>query len=217
MSELIISVSGVRGIIGDGLDSRVAGRLARAYATILGEPGRVVLARDSRASGAQLGQAVGVALVEMGFEVIELGIVSTPGAALMTIEEKADGAVVITASHNPSQWNGLKFLGPDGLGLSPEDMAELRRMFHDKSFRPSPAGREEGQIHPNHSTHQLHTSKVLQQIDIEAIRHNNFRVVLDSVNGSGGPGARLLLEKLGCELILDGEASLDISSMDPKR
>ena len=207
MSELIISVSGVRGIIGDGLDSHAAERLAQAYAAMLGKPGRVVLARDSRPSGAQLGQAAGAALVEMGFEIIDLGIVTTPGAALMTIEEKADGAVVITASHNPSQWNGLKFLGPDGLGLSAEDMAELRRMFHDKSFRPRPTGKE-GKIRQNHNTHRIHTSKVLGQIDVEAVKRRKFRVVLDSVNGSGGPGTKLLLEKLGCELIhINGQAN----------
>ena len=207
MSELIIGVSGVRGIIGDGLDIHAAERLAQAYAAMLGKPGRVVLARDSRPSGAQLGQTIGTVLVEMGFELIDLGIVTTPGAALMTIEEKADGAVVITASHNPAQWNGLKFLGPDGLGLSAEDMAELRRMFHDKSFRPCPAGKE-GKIRQNHSTHQVHTSKVLQQIDIQAVRDNNFRVVLDSVNGAGGAGGKLLLEKLSCELIhINGQAN----------
>ena len=200
MSELIISVSGVRGIIGDGLDGQVARRLARAYASILGQAGRVVLARDSRPSGDELSKAVGEALSEMGSEIIELGVVSTPGAALMTVKEKADGAVVITASHNPGQWNGLKFLGPDGLGLSGEDMAKLKAMFLDESFEPSAAG-EKGKIHPNDTTHQVHTEDVLQQIDIQAIKKKNFRVVLDSVNGAVGAGGKLLLEKLGCELV----------------
>ena len=200
MSQLIISVSGVRGIIGDGLDVQVAQRLAQAYATILGQPGRVVLARDSRPSGIELAKNVADALGEMGSELIELGIVSTPGAALMTVKEKADGAVVITASHNPGQWNGLKFLGPDGLGLSAEDMAKLKAMFLDESFQPCPAGNK-GKIHPNNTTHQVHTSDVLRQIDIQAIKKKNFRVVLDSVNGAGGAGGKLLLEKLGCELM----------------
>ena len=140
MSELIIGVSGVRGIIGDGLDGQAARRLARAYASLLGQAGRIVLARDSRPSGGELSKAVGEALCEMGSEIIELGIVSTPGAALMTVKEKADGAVVITASHNPGQWNGLKFLGPDGLGLSADDMAKLKAMFLDESFEPCAVG-----------------------------------------------------------------------------
>ena len=129
MSPLIISVSGVRGIIGDGLDSRVADRLARAYAGTIGQSRRIVLARDSRSSGAELAGSVSRAFSEMGFEVIDLGIVTTPGAALMTTKLKADGAVVITASHNPAQWNGIKFLGPDGLGISAEGMADINRLL----------------------------------------------------------------------------------------
>ena len=205
MSELIIGVSGVRGILGDSLDSRVVERLAGAYGALLGKAGRVVLARDSRPSGAEFARTVGKALVGMGFEVIELGIVSTPGAALMVVEEKAEGAVVITASHNPSQWNGLKFLGSDGLGLSAEDMAKLKGMFLDECFRPCSAGKQ-GKITQNHSTHQTHTARVLGQIDVEAVRGRKFRVVLDSVNGAGGPGGKLLLGELGCELIhINGE------------
>lgn len=205
MSELIIGVSGVRGILGESLDNSVVERLAGAYGAMLGQPGSVVLARDSRPSGAQFSQIVGKTLVAMGFEIIELGIVSTPGAALMTVEAQAAGAVVITASHNPSQWNGLKFLGPDGLSLKPTDMAQLRRMFHDKSFSPGLANKE-GKITQNDSTHPIHTARVLAQIDVEAIRGANFRVVLDSVNGAGGPGGKLLLAGLGCELIhINGE------------
>jgi len=200
MSQLIISVSGVRGIIGDGLDSQVADRLARAYAGTIGQSRRIVLARDSRSSGAELAGSVSRAFSEMGFEVIDLGIVTTPGAALMTTKLKAHGAVVITASHNPAQWNGLKFLGPDGLGISAEGMAGISRLFHDQTFCPSRA-KKSGQVHKDSSTHQVHISQVLRHADIESVRRQRFRVVLDSVNGAGGPGARLLLEKLGCELI----------------
>lgn len=207
MSELIIGVSGVRGIIGDGLDGQAARRLARAYASLLGQAGRIVLARDSRPSGGELSKAVGEALCEMGSEIIELGIVSTPGAALMTVKEKADGAVVITASHNPGQWNGLKFLGPDGLGLSADDMAKLKAMFLDESFEPCAVG-EKGKTHPNDTTHQVHSEDVLREIDVQAIKKKNFRVVLDSVNGAGGAGGKLLLGKLGCELVhINGEAN----------
>ena len=208
MSQLIISVSGVRGIVADGLDGPAAAKLAQAYASALAglarfdeaNHKRIVLARDSRASGAELAQTVATALSELGFGVIKLGIVSTPGAALMTTKLRADGAVVITASHNPAQWNGLKFLGPDGLGISAEGMAAIARKFADQTFSPAKA-KKKPEICEDTSTHRVHSREVLQHADIDSVRRKKFRVVLDSVNGAGGAGAKLLLEELGCELI----------------
>lgn len=207
MNQLIISVSGVRGIIGDGLDSQVADRLGRAFASTLGKSGKIVLARDSRRSGSELAKSISKALSEMGFDVIDLGIVTTPGAALMTTKLGAHGAVVITASHNPSQWNGLKFLGPDGLGVSAEDMANIGAKFRDQSFDPGKAEKK-GQMCQDESTHEIHSGEVLGRADVEAVSKKKFRVVLDSVNGAGGAGGKLLLEKLGCEVIhINGEAN----------
>ena len=200
MSTLIIGVSGVRGIIDDGLDDKAVQRLARAYADIIGPAKRIILARDSRPSGQKFAQTVASALTRMGLDVTDLAIVSTPGAALMTVKQAAAGAVVITASHNPSQWNGLKFLGPDGLGLSAQDMAKLSQTFHDESVKFTDA-QSKGQTQSEQHTHQIHTQEVLQHVDVQAIRARKFRVVLDSVNGAGGPGAKLLLEKLGCDLV----------------
>ena len=205
MSQLIISVSGVRGIMGDGLDVGVADRLARAFGSKLGKAGRIVLGRDGRGSGVKLAGAVAKALSEMGQEVIDLGVVSTPGTALMTVKLGADGAVVITASHNPGQWNGLKFLGSDGLGLSAEKMGEIRGMFADEDFSAEQQ-RQKGRIISNNTTHEIHTNEVLGRSDVQSVRGKKFRVVLDSINGAGGAGGKLLLEKLGCEVIhINGE------------
>lgn len=207
MIQLIISVSGVRGIVGDGLDSKVAQKLGRAYASTLKKAGKIVLARDSRPSGGELAESVGQALSEMGFDVIDLGIVSTPGAALMIGKLGAEGAVVITASHNPGQWNGMKFLGPDGLGVSAEDMAEIGAKFRDEGFDPGKTEKK-GQISKDDSTHEMHSGEVLGRADVEAVRSKKYRVVLDSINGAGGAGGKLLLEKLGCEVIhINGEAN----------
>lgn len=207
MSQLIISVSGVRGTIGQYLNNSVAERFGRAYASMIGKSKCVVLARDSRPSGAQLAGSVSAALSEMGLDVVDLGVVSTPGAALMTTKLKADGAIVITASHNPSQWNGLKFLGPDGLGVSAEDMASIGEKFRNKEFQPGKAERT-GQIREDQSTHEIHVGEVLGRADVEAVSKKKFRVVLDSVNGAGGAGGKLLLEKMGCEVIhINAEAN----------
>ena len=200
MSQLIISVSGVRGIVGNGLDAGVVGRLAGAYATKLPEAGRVVLARDGRAGGEELAESVAGVLVRMGNEVVDLGIVSTPGAALMATKLGASGAVVITASHNPVEWNGLKFLSSDGQGLDAGRMGEIRQMFYDGSFSYGEGG-QEGTARRDDTTHEVHTGEVLRWADVEAVRGKRFKVVLDSINGAGGQGGKLLLEKLDCQLV----------------
>ena len=207
MSQLIISVSGVRGTIGQCLNESVAERFGRAYATMLGESKCVVLARDSRPSGKELAGSIRTGLAEMGLDVVDLGVVSTPGAALMVLKLKADGAVVVTASHNPSQWNGLKFLGPEGLGVSAEDMASIGEKFRNKEFQPGKAEKK-GQIRQDKNTHEIHVGEVLSRADVETVGRKKFRVVLDSVNGAGGAGGKLLLEKLGCQVIhINGEAN----------
>ena len=186
--------------MGDGLDAGVADRLAGAYAAKLPEAGVVVLARDGRAGGEELAKSLAGVLSRMGHEVVDLGIVSTPGAALMTTKLGASGAVVITASHNPAEWNGLKFLGSDGLGLDAGKMGEIRGMFYDEDFASGETERE-GTIRHDDTTHEVHTSEVLRWADAEAVRGRQFRVVLDSINGAGGQGGKLLLEKFGCKVI----------------
>ena len=173
--------------MGDGLDAGVADRLAGAYAAKLPEAGVVVLARDGRAGGEELAKSLAGVLSRMGHEVVDLGIVSTPGAALMTTKLGASGAVVITASHNPAEWNGLKFLGSDGLGLDAGKMGEIRGMFYDEDFASGETERE-GTIRHDDTTHEVHTSEVLRWADAEAVRGRQFRVVLDSINGAGGQG-----------------------------
>ena len=200
MSQLIISVSGVRGIVGNGLDAGVADRLAGAYATKLPEAGRVVLARDGRVGGEELAESVAGALSRMRNEVVDLGIVSTPGAALMVTKLGASGAVVITASHNPAEWNGLKFLGSDGQGLDAGRMGEIRQMFYNESLSYGEGG-QEGTARRDDTTHEVHTGEVLKWADVEAVRGKRFKVVLDSINGAGGQGGKLLLEKLGCQVV----------------
>ncbi len=114
----MIGVSGVRGIYGDGLDETVAERLAYAFGKRFG--GSAAVGRDSRPSGTALAGAVIAGLRKAGADVIDLGLASTPATEMAVIANRVSGGVIVTASHNPAQWNGLKLLGPDGIFLTPE-------------------------------------------------------------------------------------------------
>ncbi len=200
MSRLMVSVSGIRGQIGRTLTPEVAARFGAAFGTMLGAGKTVVVGRDSRPSGPMVRNAVTSGLLACGVKTIDLGLVTTPGVALMTRELGADGGVVITASHNPIEWNGIKFLRPNGLALSVEGAAELKRIWQRGDYAyvaPDACGTET----THDSTHATHIARVLAIVDTEAIAARRFKVVLDSVNGAGCVGTARLLEELGCDLV----------------
>ena len=124
MSCLMISISGVRGVYGDGLNDECAEKFAFAFGTIYG--GQVVVGRDSRKSGKALCSAVISGLRKTGADVIDIGLASTPTTEMAVVARNASGGVIITASHNPGEWNGLKFLGPDGVFLDSDTQNERR-------------------------------------------------------------------------------------------
>ena len=195
---LIISVSGIRGIVGDGLSPEVACDFGAAFGTHLGG-GRVVVGRDTRPSGQMIRNAVVAGLAACGCDVHDLGVVSTPGVALMVRRLKADGGVVITASHNPQAWNGMKFLSADGWAFPPEIAAQIRDVYETKAFALTDAVRC-GRAERESGTHEAHVEAVLKVIEADRIRRGAFRVVLDSINGAGGTGGAMLLTALGCDV-----------------
>lgn len=206
----MLSVSGARGLVGTSMTPEVASRLAQAFGEDLlqrpGEGGIIVIGRDGRPSGAALEEAAGATLTSMGFRTVRLGVVMTPTTAVMIDYLGALGGVVITASHNPIEWNGLKFL--TGEGAAPA-RAEAQRIID--RFR---AGPQDGTKPPattivtsgDNSGPQVHLERVLANIDVETIRSRRFKVVLDSVNGAGCVAGRMLLERLGAEVVhLNGQ------------
>lgn len=199
LMSLIISVSGVRGVVGRTLTPEVASEFAAAMAAHL-DGGDVVVGRDSRPSGVQIQAAVVEALVRGGCRVIDLGVVSTPGAALMTRQTRAAGGIVITASHNPGEWNGLKFLTAEGCAPGLEELRPIWKLREQGcSSRPGPARR--GTITEDRTTNEQHVEAVRNVVHPQVAAANRFRVVLDSVNGAGGQSGRMLLEALGCEVV----------------
>ncbi len=205
MSELIVSVSGVRGIVGQSLTPEVAREFGSAFAAMVGAGSRVTIARDTRTHGPEIQAGVVEGLMAGGVSVINLGVVSTPGAALMTNRLDVAGGVIITASHNPAEYNGIKFLQPSGPALAAADAEKLKAIWQAKEFAPADTP---GTLSKNDRTHAEHIEAVCNVTDVELIRSKKFTVVVDSINGAGCAVTPMLLEQLGCQLVhLNGEPS----------
>src|SRR6267143_3099084 len=205
---LMVGVSGVRGIVGKDLTADVVTRWARAFGlwlregTSAGGPGpgtSAVLGRDARTSGPMFAAAVTAGLNAVGCDVIDIGLVPTPTVQLAVEHHRAGGGIAITASHNPIEWNALKFIGPDGIFLDGADGARVAEL----AARPSGSGkRETGNVTADPGAVERHLDAVLKlpAVDVERIRTGKFTVALDAVRGAGGPVMRALLERLGCEV-----------------
>jgi phosphomannomutase len=201
---LMMTVSGTRGIIGETMTPTLAAELGAAFGAQLGG-GKVVIGRDSRPSGPMVLAGVTSGLLATGCEVIDLGVVSTPGAAMMTVKHGAAGGVMITASHNPIIWNGIKFFTPQGCALPPELAEQVFDRYRRKAFDLVKVDRLGG-VSQDESTNEQHVARVLEVVDVDAIRRMRMKVVLDSINGGGCVSGRMLLEKLGCEVVhINGE------------
>jgi len=215
----IASVSGLRGIVGRGLDPVVIASFAGAYAATLrfgavsnevphscnDAPPLVLIGHDGRSSAPLFMPVVASALAGSGCRVIEVGPVATPTLGFLTKRLGAQGAAQLSASHNPPEYNGLKFFQPEGMVLDPEQGYEVARRFETGSF--AWAGLERlGTVEPfAGNPHADHVAAVLARVEVEAIRARRFRVLVDSCHGAGGAAARLLLERLGCDLIALGD------------
>ena len=119
--SLKISVSGVRGIVGDSLTPQLVSRFAQAFGTYLGR-GKIIVGRDARSSGLMLQHAACSGLLSVGNQPVDIGVCPIPSTVILTKESQARGAVVVTASHNPPEWNGLKFINAKGLFLNPSQV-----------------------------------------------------------------------------------------------
>ncbi len=208
-APLMLSVSGLRGLIGQSLTPSVAARFGAAFGSWLtaqkraggstGAP-HVVLGRDSRPSGQLVECAAVSGLLSVGCRVTTLGIVTTPTTAIMTEHLHADGGMVITASHNPIIWNGIKCLRHDGVAPPPEEANEIIRRFKSDDVQFVPVEALKSASH-NADANRVHLDRVLPQVDVAAIRKAKLKCVVDSVHGAGGAAAALLLRELGVELV----------------
>ena len=204
--ELIVSISGLRGIVGDNLTAPIAAEYGCAFGTFLKNTAAgqkklsVCIGRDSRGSGEMLTSAVAAGLCSTGIDVVNLGIVSTPGVGVMVEHLGCDGGVIITASHNPIQYNGIKLLLNNSIAPPLQKAEQIKKHFLDKTFALTDS-HDCGKVTFNDQTSTIHIDKVLALVDSNAICAKNFKVALDSVNGAGGPITKKLLAQLNCETI----------------
>ena len=194
----------MRGIVGENLTASVAVEYGCAFGTFLkstcageNEKLSVCIGRDSRPSGEMLKSAVTEGLCKVGVDVVDLGLVTTPGVGIMVRELGCSGGVVVTASHNPAQYNGIKLLLGNGIAPPGDAAEQIKQYFLDRRFALIDSANC-GQVTSNNQTDATHIAKVLAIVDEEVISARKFTVVLDSVNGAGGRVTKKLLAELGC-------------------
>ena len=206
---LIKSISGIRGTIGgqtgDTLNPLDIVKFTTAYATFIrrqgkGESNRIVVGRDGRISGPMVRQVVCGTLMGMGYDVLDIGYATTPTTELAVRMSGADGGIIITASHNPRQWNALKLLNNEGEFLTAADGNEVLRIAEEEDFQYADV-EHLGSYVEDHSFDQRHIDSVLQLklVDLNAIKKAGFRVCVDTINSVGGIILPELFRQLGVE------------------
>jgi phosphomannomutase len=205
---LMISVSGIRGHVGTDLTPELVSRYAAALgawshsAQSVRPSGRpaVVLGRDARTSGPMFARAATAGLMSVGVDVIDLGIVPTPTVQLAVEHHRAGAGLILTASHNPIEWNALKFVGPDGIFLDAEAGRVVQELAEQGPPRADWAGI--GRVREDHEAIARHLDAILALpvIDADAIRKRRFKVALDCVRGAGATAIVPLLDRLGCKV-----------------
>jgi phosphomannomutase len=198
--QLIKSISGVRGVIGNGLDPITVATYGAAFGTYL-KKGTVVVGSDTRPSGEMVRRAVVSGLMSVGIDVIDVGIVPTPTVEIAVRELKASGGICVTASHNPSSWNALKFFNSHGEFLTSAQYRRMNHVFESGKFAWQPVEKL-GEIAHAVGWIDTHIKKTLavKTIDRNAIKKRQFKVVVDAINGAGSEALPRLLEQLGARV-----------------
>ena len=219
---LIKSISGIRGTIGgrsgDTLNPLDIVKFTSAYATFIrkstpGGSNKIVVGRDARISGEMVKNVVCGTLMGMGFDVVNIGLATTPTTELAVTMCGADGGIIITASHNPRQWNALKLLNNKGEFLTAQDGAEVLSIAEKEDFDFADVDAL-GKYTEDSTFDEKHINSVLalQAVDVEAVRKAGFKVVVDSVNSVGGVVLPKLLDQLGVTYkMLNGEPTGDFA------
>ncbi|MFZ1321796.1 MAG: phosphoglucosamine mutase [Ignavibacteria bacterium] len=207
MSELIVSVSGIRGITGDSLTPQNIIKYTSAFAEYCRKNSKkkkfwIAVGRDGRLNG-EITEGIVINTLRMcGADVISIGIAPTPTVQIATEDLKCAGGISITASHNPQIWNGLKFLNPDGTFLDGDQIEEFKKIAASEKFSYADL-KQTGKVIYDKSISDHHISKVLDLkiLDLKKIRARKFKVVVDAVNSSGSVIVPKLLKELGCKVI----------------
>lgn len=199
--SLMVSISGIRGIVGESLTPEVILKYAAAFAEY-SKNGRIIIGRDGRITGHSIAQLVISTLLQSGCDVIDLGICPTPTVGLAVERLKAAGGIAITASHNPMIWNGLKFIAPTGMFLNADENKAFWSIADRGNFNYKPwNGQGKFQSDPDFINEHIKAILSLPYIDQKRIASRKFNVVVDCVNASGGMIIPKLLQEFGCNVV----------------
>lgn len=199
MKNLMIGISGIRGIVGETFTPELITRLGAAFGTYC-NGGRVVVGRDTRVSGEMVKHALLGGLISTGCRIIDIGICPTPSLTIMIRELKADGGVMISASHNPIEWNALKFYERTGMIMDEIEGREFLSIYYLGDFDyKSWDGIQD--IEYDNTSKERHLKKIYDSTDIDVIRKRKPRVVIDSCNGAGCIITPIMLEHFGCDVV----------------
>lgn len=208
--SLVVSISGIRGIVGESLTPEAVVKYAAAFGGYCGR-GKIVLGRDGRATGQILANIASSTLLSMGCNVLAIGVCPTPTVALAVEQSGASGGIAVTASHNPAEWNGMKFIGSHGMFL---DVSENRRFCEiaERRNRMYAGWDKVGTHKADNSYIDAHIERVLAlpMVNVKAIKRRKFKVVVDCINAAGGVIMPRLLQRLGCTVV---EMNCDVSGV----
>ena len=201
---LMVSVSGIRGRVGEALTPEVVARYAAAFGAwsiARGSSRQIVVGRDSRVSGPMFHRIVVGTLQLVGCDVIDIGLTTTPGCQLAVEHHHAAGGLMLSASHNPIEWNALKLIGASGLFLEAAEGTAMRALVEEGT--PHATWERIGRVIEDDGVAARHVESVLAipYLDAAGIRARKFKVALDCVRGAGATVMPLLLERLGCEVV----------------
>lgn len=189
----------MRGVVGESLTPKLLTRFAQAFGTYTGS-GTIVIGRDPRTSGEMVKHAVVAGLLSTGSRVIDIGVCPVPTVQLQVRQRRAQGGIAITASHNPAEWNALKFIGSNGLFLDSGQARELLDIYHQGEYTKV-GGAELRTVEEVEGATDLHIKAILDALGPLPQREKKLRVVLDSCNGAGSLVGPKLIEALGAEVI----------------
>ena len=196
---LKISISGVRGVVGQSLTPKLLTRFAQAFGTHTG-PGTIVIGRDPRTSGEMVKHAVVAGILSTGSRVVDIGMCPVPTVQLQVRHRRAQGGIAITASHNPAEWNALKFIGSNGLFLDAGQARELLDIYHQGEYTKV-GGADIRTVEEAEGATDFHIKSILDALGPLPKTSKKLRVVLDSCNGAGSLVGPKLIEALGAEVI----------------
>ncbi|NIM16279.1 MAG: phosphoglucosamine mutase [Candidatus Aminicenantes bacterium] len=200
INSIKIGISGIRGIVGKTLNPEQVVNLTRAFATLVGS-GAAAVAVDSRVSGETIKRAVLSGLIFSEIKPLDTLALPTPSLQIYVKEKKLNGGIIITASHNTEDWNGLKFVDENGLFISPFAALNLIDIYHQQSFK-IPSENKFPDVEVVKNAFNVHERKILKIVDVEQIRKQRFKVLMDPGGGVGALFDKKFLEALGCDVVM---------------